>query len=87
VVDESGWKRKCLGVCGEVYAMSSNWKKTVDNSDKIDGGWWTIYQLKKCGYTLYQPEEVKETDNVIEKLDDCVKTFFNQADELINKLK
>ena len=120
VVDESGWKRKCLGVCGEVYAMSSNWKKTVDNSDKIDGGWWTIYQLKKCGYTLCQPEEVKEThfvalygDNVltakeetdidkcieianttletlnkiVNTIDESVKTFFNQADELINKLK
>jgi len=87
VVDESGWKRKCLGVCGEVYAMSSNWKKTVDNSDKIDGGWWTIYQLKKCGYTLYQPEEVKEKttrERILELMRDSDQEWA--CDEII-KLK
>ena len=77
IVDAGGWKRKCLGKCGEVYAISANWNETVDNADKRCSELWTIYQLKRCDFTLYQPTEEKETD-----IDRCIKEieeFFEGA--------
>ena len=81
IVDVGGWKRKCLGKCGEVYAISANWNKTTDNADKIFSALWTIYQLKRCDYTLYQPTEAKETDIDEVTLDKCIKVvedFFGE---------
>ena len=86
IIDKDGYKKKCLAKCGEVYAVSKNWNKTIDNADKIHSDWWTIYQLKKCGYTLYQPaepeEEKEETD-----IDRCIKVvegYIGDTTSLLN---
>ena len=94
VVDECGWKRKCLGRCGEIYAVSNYWKDDENDSDKIHCEWYSGYQLKKAGWTLYQPteekEEEKETDidrciKVVEKW--CKDVEFWQVDKLLQALK
>lgn len=81
-------KSKCLGKHGEVYDLSyPNHVARKDDWDKTYFISLTLWELKQQGFTLYQPTEEKEADSVIDKLDDCVKTFFSQADDLINKLK
>lgn len=88
IVDKDGYKKKCLARIGEVYAVSKTWGSVIpDNEVKTHSFWATIYELKNYGYTLYQPTKEKETESLIDKLDDCVKTFFSQADELIKNLK
>lgn len=88
IVDKDGYKKKCLARIGEVYAVSKTWGSVIpDNEVKTHSFWATIHELKNYGYTLYQPTKEKETESLIDKLDDCVKTFFSQADELIKNLK
>lgn len=77
LVDGGGWKRKCLGKCGELYAVSNYWKDDENNSGKIHCEWYSGYQLKKAGWNLYQPAEEKETD--IDKCIKVVEEFFEGA--------
>jgi len=94
VVNKGGYKRKCLGRCGEVYAMSSWWSKEIDNNERIACDWFTAYQLKTAGWTLYQPDEPKEESDI----DKCIKVvegYFEKGDtfskerrkELVQALK
>jgi len=46
-------RRKCIGVLGELYFISTN---TYDGFSYLA----TLKQLKDNDITLYQPEEVKE---------------------------
>ena len=58
-----GCKRKCLAVCGNVYFMSE------ENNDDEYGIGFTIGGLKRCRYTLYQPDDPKEESDI----DKCIK--------------
>jgi hypothetical protein len=87
VVDECGWKRKCLGRCGEIYAVSNYWKDDENDSDKIHCEWYSGYQLKKAGWTLYQPTEEKEEEKETD-IDRCIKVveeYFEDNCSLTNR--
>lgn len=78
IIARDGDKRKCLGKCGEVYAVSETWGSVIpDNEVKTHSFWATIHELKNYGYTLYQPTEEKETD--IDKCIKVVEEFFEGA--------
>ena len=65
-----GCKRKCLAVCGNVYFMSE------ENNDDEYGIGFTIGGLKRCRYTLYQPDEPKEESDI----DKCIKVVEEHCD-------
>jgi hypothetical protein len=82
-VVRDGCVSKCLGRCGEIVSLSYSDKgSTIGNWDKQYYLSYTMWELKNYGYTLYQPEEVKETD-----IDKCIKVVEEYFKKLVKPVE